>query len=300
MSFKIISPGFYSTVQDLGRYGLAEVGLSRSGVMDEHATRWANYLLGNEQDAAVLEITFGHCQLQAQSNTTVVVTGADLAFEINGQVQACWQTFSIHEGDVLSWKGPKKGVRAYLAVLGGLQTKSCFGSRSVNIREKIGQRLEVGDVINFDADSQSFQHRSMPPQYRHDYDENLTLRLLPSYQYEQFSGQQREKFFQQHYKVSNDSDRTGCRLQGEVMTHVPAKMVSEAMAFGSVEITTAGLPIILLNDAPTIGGYPKIGTVLSSDLSQLAQRKAGGLVQFELISVEQAQQARKRFNAFFA
>jgi allophanate hydrolase subunit 2 len=89
-------------------------------------------------------------------------------------------------------------------------------------------------------------------------------------------------------------------LQGEVMTHVPAKMVSEAMAFGSVEITTAGLPIILLNDAPTIGGYPKIGTVLSSDLSQLAQRKAGGLVQFELISVEQAQQARKRFNAFFA
>ncbi|NQY26530.1 MAG: allophanate hydrolase, partial [Piscirickettsiaceae bacterium] len=105
--------------------------------------------------------------------------------------------------------------------------------------------------------------------------------------------------FGQTYNIGKESDRTGCRLEGQSIENTPATMISEGMAYGSVEITTAGLPIILLKDAPTIGGYPKIGTVLSLDLAKLAQRQPGCEVSFELIDIETAQQLRREFNQFF-
>jgi biotin-dependent carboxylase-like uncharacterized protein len=300
LSFRVIKPGFFSTIQDRGRFGLAHHGLSQSGVADEHAYCWANYLLGNDIDAAVMEITFGGCVLSALTDTGIAVTGADLGFKINGKYQPNWQVLSVKEGDLLTWSAPKNGVRAYLAVQDGFQTKQYFNSRSVNLREKIGSLIQVNHESLSRPSKPSDKGKTMPAWFKPNYTEALTLRLLSSYQYEKFSKQQRQMLFGQTYKIGKASDRTGCRLEGSVIENTPATMISEGITYGSVEITTAGLPIILLKDAPTIGGYPKIGTVLSLDLAKLAQRQSGCEVRFELIDIETAQRLRREFDQFFA
>ncbi len=299
MSFKVIKAGFHSMIQDRGRFGLAHQGLSQCGVADEHAYYWANHLLANDRNDAVLEITFGGCELLVLTDTAIVVTGADLAFKVNGNSQPIWQVLAVKKGDRLTWSTPITGVRAYLAVQGGLQTQHYFNSRSINIREQVGALIQVGDELLSLATKTKNVGKAMPVWFKPNYREPLCLRILASYQFEQFNEQQRDILFGQTYKVGQASDRTGCRLEGLPISNSPATMVSEGMAYGSVEITTARLPIILLKDAPTIGGYPKIGTVFSLDLAKLAQRQPGCELRFELIDIETAQTLRREFEQFF-
>jgi allophanate hydrolase subunit 2 len=147
--------------------------------------------------------------------------------------------------------------------------------------------------------AKSTRKKAIPYYFKPNYQQPLTLRLIPSYQHQHFSQDQISLLLNQHYLINSASDRTGCRLHGQAIQQVPAKMVSEGIVYGSVEITTDGQPIILLKDRPTIGGYPKIGTVFSLDLSKLAQRQTGAQVKFELMTLEQAQQKRRQFNQFF-
>ncbi len=299
MSFKVIKAGFHSTIQDRGRFSLAHHGLSQSGVADEHAYCWANHLLANDVNDAVLEVTFGGCELLSLIDTCIVVTGAELGFKINGELQENWQVLVVNKGDTLSWSTPKTGVRAYLAVQGGFKTTQYFNSRSINLREHVGTLIQVGDELPSKPSNPCDTGKVMPAWYKPNYQEPLTLRLLASYQFENFTEQQRQTLFGQTYKIGKASDRTGCRLEGNPIMATPTTMISEGMAYGSVEITTAGLPIILLKDAPTIGGYPKIGTVFSLDLAKLAQRQPGSEVSFEMIDIETAQRLRRAFNQFF-
>lgn len=300
MSFKVIKPGFYSTVQDAGRFGFGQVGLSRSGVMDEHAYRWANYLLDNAQNDAVLEITFGDCLLEAQAPTQIAVTGAEMQLQINGKPKENWRTYSINTGDLLRWRTAQTGMRAYLAVKGGLQSPIWFDSRSVNKREHIGTMLSAEDSLPYLASDTAMTMRRVPAAYQPDYQKPLQLHLLPSYQFDRFTPDQVKAFFKTTYQITIDSDRTGYRLAGEPMEQVPAKMTSEGMVVGSVEITSEGLPIVLLNDAPTIGGYPKIGTVVSEDLSKLVQRQPKTEVRFTLTTIEETQQRKQAWLNFFS
>ncbi len=298
MSFKVIKSGFLATIQDYGRFNHAKHGMSRCGVMDEHAYSWANYLLNNVFDDAVLEISFGAVELEAQLDVLIVVTGADLDFKINHKPATMWRSVQVHKGDTLSWAIPKSGIRAYLAVKNGFDTKTLFGSKSVNLREHIGAKISQGELLNC-VESFDTNERLMPIQYIPNYNKDITLRLLPSYQFNEFSMSQRDLFFNQTYQITNASDRTGCRLQGMPIILKHTKMISEGLSYGSVEITTDGLPIILLKDAPTIGGYPKIGTVFSLDLAKLAQKQPNTQLRFELININEAQEKRTVFNQFF-
>jgi allophanate hydrolase subunit 2 len=139
----------------------------------------------------------------------------------------------------------------------------------------------------------------MPTMYQPDYKNKAVIHLLACYQYDIFTVQQKKVFFGQDYQIDPASDRIGYRLKGQAIEHVPEQMLSEGISNGSVEITHAGLPIILLKDRPTIGGYPKIGCVFSLDISKLVQRQATSKVCFELISLQDAQKRRREFNAFF-
>lgn len=301
MSFKVLKASFMTLIQDYGRYGYAEKGLSQSGAADEHAFCWANYLLQNDFNDAALEICFGGLELKALADTFITVTGADLSFKINGTSQRLWQVIQVSKGDILSWQSLKKegGIRAYLAVKGGMQSARMFNSRSVNSREHIGVVVENGDIIAYDSYSAGVTNKAMPINFRPDYQNKAVLRLLPCYQFDTFSEQQKTVFFTQDYRIDPASDRIGCRLTGKAISEVPEQMISEGVSYGSVEITHAGLPIILLKDRPTIGGYPKIGCVFSLDIAQLAQRQGGSKVRFELISLLDAQKRRKDFNIFF-
>ncbi len=298
MSFKVIKSSFLSTVQDYGRLTHGEHGMSQSGVMDEHAYAWGNHLLNNHFNKAAVEITFGGLQLEAQVDTFIAVTGADLDFRINDQAAQMWHGLQVHKGDVLSWGNPKNGVRAYLAVKGGFDAPVLFGSRSVNLREHIGAKLTQGDELpcrSFDTAT----YRFISPKYVPNYNQDITLRLLPTYQFNEFSINQRDLFFNQNYTITNANDRTGCCLSGAPISIKKERMISEGISYGSVEIATDGLPIILLKDAPSIGGYPKIGTVFSLDLAKLAQRQPNTKLRFELMSMHEAQAERKKFNDFF-
>lgn len=300
MSFKVIKPGFYTTVQDAGRFGFADRGLAQSGVMDDHAYRWANYLLDNAQTDAVLEITFGDCQLEALAPSKIAITGADMQLRINGVLKENWHSHAIKMGDQLSWQTTKSGVRAYLAVKNGLNTTAWFGSRAVNKREQIGQLLQAGDWLAYASFSGALASRCVPLAYQADYTKPLRLHLLPSYQFSQFMPDQIKVFFNNTYQIGLDSDRTGYRFLGKPIQNVPAKMTSEGMVVGSVEITPAGLPIILLNDAPTIGGYLKIGVIVREDINKLVQRQVNSAVKFTLTNIDEAQQRKREWLNFFS
>lgn len=302
MSFRIIKPGFLATIQDTGRAGYAEQGLSQSGVADEQAYHWTNYLLGNHFNDAAVELTIGNVEWQALDDMEMVICGADMRFTIDENPIAMWQTALIKEGEVLRCQTSKKnaGLRAIIAVKGGFQSQPAFGSRSVNLREQIGQVIKADEtLLTSSLVIQKTITRQIPDYFKPDYTQPLVLRLIPGYQYDDFTEQQIEILLNQHYLLNATSDRTGCRLHGQAIHNVPEKMISEGVTYGSVEITTDGQPIILLKDRPTIGGYPKIGTVMSLDLSQLAQRQAGTQIKFELMTLEQAQQQRREFNLFF-
>ncbi|RUM82500.1 MAG: allophanate hydrolase [Candidatus Thioglobus sp.] len=298
MSFKVIKSSFLSIVQDYGRLNHGEHGMSQSGVMDEHAYCWANHLLNNHFNGAVVEITFGGLALEAQMDTFIAVTGADLDFKINNEVAQTWHGLKIYKGDVLSWGNPKSGVRAYLAVKGGFDASILFDSRSVNLREHIGAKLTEGDILRCKGFGEA-TCRFIPPQYIPNYNRDIVLKILPTYQFNEFSVNQRDLFFNQDYTITNANDRTGCRLSGAPIAIKKERMISEGISYGCVEIATDGLPIILLKDAPSIGGYPKIGTVFSLDLAKLAQRQPNTKLRFELIDMHQAQNQRKKFNQFF-
>lgn len=300
MSFKVIKAGFYSTVQDVGRFGFADKGLAKSGVLDEHAYRWANYLLDNHQTDAVLEITFGDCCLEALQDVVIAITGADMQFTINGEAKSNWHSYSVQAGDQLCWKTAQTGMRAYLAVQGGFTTPAMFNARAVNTREQLGKHLQIGDVLPFKTATETLATRCVPQDYQADYTKPLYLHLLPSYQFEQFSPEQVKTFFKNTYQISQQSDRTGYRLIGKPIDDIPPKMTSEGMVVGSVEVTPQGLPIILMNDAPTIGGYPKIGTVVSEDLAKLAQRPPNTEVRFTLTNIHEAQQRKRQWLNFFS
>jgi biotin-dependent carboxylase-like uncharacterized protein len=298
MSFKVIKSSFLSTVQDYGRLNHGEHGMSQCGVMDEHAYTWGNHLLNNHFNNAVIEITFGGLQLEAQADTFIAVTGADLDFKINNKSAKIWHGLQIHKGDVLSWGVPKSGVRAYLAVKGGFDTSVLFDSKSVNLREHIGSKLVEGDELPYTSFDEA-TYRFIPPQYVPNYNQAIVLRILPTYQFNDFSINQRDLFFNQNYTITNANDRTGCRLSGAPIASKKERMISEGISYGCVEIATDGLPIILLKDAPSIGGYPKIGTVFSLDLAKLAQRQPNTKLRFELMNIHEAQKQRKKFNQFF-
>jgi biotin-dependent carboxylase-like uncharacterized protein len=259
-------------------------------------------LLGNHFNDAAVELTIGNVEWQALDDKEMVICGADMGFSIDENPIAMWQTVLIKEGEVLRCQTAKQdaGLRAVIAVKGGFQTQLIFGSRSVNLREQIGHAIKADETLMTSPFLiQKTNIRQIPDYFKPDYGQPLVLRLIPGYQYDDFTEQQIETLLSQHYLLNATSDRTGCRLHGQAIHNVSEKMTSEGVTYGSVEITTDGQPIILLKDRPTIGGYPKIGTVMSLDLSQLAQRQAGTQIKFELMTLEHAQQQRREFNLFF-
>ena len=295
MSFKVLNSGIFTTIQDLGRYGYTHEGRTSSGAMDEYAYLWNQKLLNN-QNANALEVMVG-LKLKALAPTVVSVTGADLTFTINGVAQPIWQTYFIEADDVLAFKKRVSGQRAYLAVKGGFVVEKKYGSFSTTVKENIGSRLKRGDSLKFlalNSERKIIRFRTTSKAIP-DYTKPLTLRLLLSYQEDYFSQEEKERFFNSDYKVTLQSDRMGFKLKGSAITPKKGGIISEGIAFGSVQIPKDGQPIVLLKERQTIGGYPKIGSVLAVDCFKLAQIPIGSMVRFESIEIEEAQEIMRRF-----
>lgn len=302
MSFKVLKAGIFTTLQDQGRFSFTHLGVTNSGSLDEYASLSAQKLLNNNLDTNILEITFANVELQATKKTIISITGAKCDFYINGIAKDTWQSHTIKTNDIIKIGTIKEGQRVYLAVKDGFSIKKEFGSNATTIKESLGgisgKQLKIHDILPYDSYENNFKSKWQKPHIPH-YSNRLKLRVLLSYQDNSFSKSEKEKFFNSTYTITPDCNRMAYKLQGEAIQSSLDGIISEGISFGSIQIPKDGQPIILLKERQTIGGYPKIGTVLSIDCFKLAQMKIGTTLTFEEIDIESAQKKVRDFYSSF-
>ena len=293
--FRVIDGGILSLVEDLGRFGLCDKGITNSGVMDEYAYGALNLLLQNPFGTNCVEITLGGLKLEANGSCTIATTGANCKFLINSKEVDTWRTYNIKKGDTLEFGFAKSGLRIYLGVKGGFEIKKELGSNSVTIKENIGRKLEKGDLLKFADTSLESNNFFLKKQFIPTYPKELTLRVLLGYQDDLFEKEELEKFFSSDYMVSSQFNRMGYRLDGQEIKCKANGIISEGISFGAIQIPKDGKPIVLLKERQTIGGYPKIGSVLPVDCFKLSQLKSGDRVNFTPISLQEAEKKMSLF-----
>ena len=297
MSITVLNPGLLTTVQDQGRIGYQQFGVSVSGVMDPRSASLANILVGNDEKEAVLECTMMGPHLQFNQANCIAITGGDLMPTLDGKPIPNYTAVKVEAGQVLKFTMPKTGCRAFIAFAGGLDIPEVMGSRSTYMKAKIGgvegRKLAKDDVIGFrapKAELKNMNFRSMASEFvpRKEY----TVRVVLGPQDDYFTDAGIQTFLSEVYSVTAEFDRMGCRLEGEAIAHKEGgDIISDGIAFGAIQVPSSGQPIIMLGDRQTTGGYTKIANVISVDFRILAQLKQGDKVRFEQVSVKFAQDA---------
>ena len=291
---KTIRPGLFTTVQDEGRWGYQAFGMPVAGAMDRYAYRVANLLAGNRRGAAVLEMTMLGGAFEFESDCFVSTCGADMQPNLDGSAVPNWSAFQVPAGSLLAFDYVATGCRTYLAIRGGIKVPQVLGSRSTYTRAGMGGRegrpLKPGDVLHVGNDVQSRGLPvTLPGQFVPRYDQERILRVLMGPQDDMFSPEGVRTFLESQYKVSNEADRMGYRLEGPKIEHADkADIISDALPEGAVQVPAHGMPIVMMADRQTTGGYPKIASVIGPDLSVLAQGRPDDIVSFRSCSDEEA------------
>lgn len=295
---EVIESGIFTTVQDLGRYGYQRYGVPVSGALDQFALRVANLLVANAEGDAGLEMTLIGPRIRFLADTVIAVTGGDLGPLVDNQPIPCWQSVAVTRGGVLSFAGPRDGIRAYLAVAGGINVPPVLGSRSTYTRSRLGglagRALASGDrlPVSQRGTLPRVAGRELRVQNIPAYGNDHALRVLMGPQDDAFTERGIKTFLSSTYSITPASDRMGSRLEGPAIEHkTGADIVSDGTPFGAVQVTGEGLPIVLLADRGTTGGYTKIATVISVDLAGIAQAQADDTVRFHSVSLEEAHRA---------
>ena len=289
-----IQPGLFTTVQDEGRWGYQAFGMPVAGAMDRYAYHTANILVGNKPGAAVLEMTLRGGHFRFENDCYVSICGADMQAMINGTPIKNWSGFFAGAGSELVFDYAISGCRTYMAVNGGIDTPIVLGSRSTYTRAAVGgidgRALQAGDVIHIgSACDQPPGKRAVPAEFVPVYSDQIELRVLLGPQDDYFSDAGITTFFSSTYSISTEADRMGYRLEGNVIEHKgKADIISDALCQGAIQVPGHGMPIIMMADRQTTGGYTKIGTVIGPDLSLLAQAKPGDSITFKRCSEEDA------------
>jgi biotin-dependent carboxylase-like uncharacterized protein len=302
----IENAGFLSLLQDAGRTGVMHMGLATGGVMDRHAWAWGNYLLGNPYGTAALEITFGKIEFVSQVDTTIAITGAQVDCVVNNVAQPLWESFVLKTGDRVTLSTPKAGLRSYLTVAGGFDAPSKLGHSCATLhREQTGglsgngQPLKAGDLLPCMPGRSSGPTHRVPAGWIPDYTQDLTLDVVLGAQADRFPATSLARFFSEEYAMSTQADRMGARLEGPALKVLGERLISEGVGLGAIQVPANGLPIILLNDRQTIGGYPKLGAVVPRSLDALAQRQPGSSLRFRPVALHEAQRRERAFLKFF-
>ena len=310
MTIKVITGGMQTTVQDLGRVGYQAQGVPVGGAMDRVAIRIANLLVGNEESSGALEATIIGPALRFDTDTLIALTGADLEATIEGVTIPLWHPVWAERGTTLRFGHAVDGCRTYIAIGGGVEVPPVFGSRSTYLRARFGghegRALKSGDVLHAGvpstvssriAASLAGEGRrfvvgrwSASPGLRPGYGRDVLVRVIPGAHHDALSDAGRETFATATFRVSSSSDRMGYRLEdAEIALSEPLEMLSEGTTFGTVQLPPGGAPIVLMADAQTTGGYPRVAEVITVDLPIVAQLKPGDRLRFRLVSVDEAQ-----------
>jgi len=299
--FIVRNGGLQSSIQDAGRVGVNDIGLTQSGAMDERCFGYANLLVGNPFNTPTIEIALGGLVLEVRGTLSVAIAGADMAPTCNGKALSLWETHTLYEGDVLSFGFASSGHFAYIGVSGGLQTPLKYGSFSTSIKEGLGGiegRKFVKDDTLYANDCVLSEKRRLQKRFIPSFLQSITLRVIKGYQEEFFDEKAQETFFKATYTYKGEGDRMGYRLSGEKVTPSRSGILSEAICYGAIQVPSHGEPIVLLKERQTIGGYPKIGSVIGVDCFKLAQLQAGSEVRFEAINLEEARAVAQAFRTW--
>lgn len=312
MTIRVIRPGMLTSVQDAGRYGFQKYGVIVSGAMDPFAHRIANLLVGNTETDATLEMTLKGPTLEFREDALISICGGDLSPSVEGVPVPLWRPVFLRKGSVLAFGHCRSGTRAYLAVAGGWSVPPVMDSRSTYLRAGIGgyqgRGLQAGDELAcgeptplggriakrlmaqltaapFAAADWGVAQELLPG-----YSPQPTIRAMRGNQSAWFTADSVTRFFAEPFRITPQSDRMGYRLDGPTLELTEqTELLSEAVAFGTVQVPSEGKPIVLLADRQTTGGYPKIAQIAAVDLPLIAQTKPGDTIHFTEISREEAE-----------
>ncbi|MGQ9507561.1 MAG: biotin-dependent carboxyltransferase family protein [Candidatus Bathycorpusculaceae bacterium] len=276
--FQVLKPGLFTTVQDLGRHGYLKYGVPISGAMDTYSLIAANLLVENNPNDACLEITLIGPELKALTKTHIAITG----------------------GDAVSFDKMKSGCRAYLSIRGGINTPFVLGSRSTYIRGGFGgingRQLKTGDIIEGFAARLLKSEYSVPEDLIPQFTGQFTIHVILGPQTDMFTENGIRTFLSSQYKVTSEADRMGYRLEGPLIEHkAKADIVSDALLPGAVQVPKNGKPILIMQDAQTTGGYPKIAVAITPDISLLGQAKPNDTIMFSKITMQFAHEKTKAY-----
>ncbi len=298
--------GIFTTVQDYGRMGYQNLGFHVCGVMDRHSYWAANLLVDNTDREAVLEFTICGPTLYFTSDTVICITGGNFDPRINGDPVPMYTAVEVKKGDELETGFCKSGTWGYIAFAGGLDVPVVMGSRSTDVKCKLGgyegRQIRDGDEIEFLNNVKTLplmkERKLEIPEYGADV---VELRVTLGPQDDHFTRDGLNTFLQSDYTVTSQCDRMGYRLEGPAIEHneLGADIISDGIAKGAIQVPNSGQPIVMMSDRQTLGGYTKIANIISVDLSKIAQCKYPQKVRFVQVSVEEAQRIymmeRERF-----
>jgi antagonist of KipI len=289
---RVEMPGMMTTVQDLGREGFGQIGVSASGAADPIALRIGNRLLGNAEGAAALEFTLVGGVFRFMIDTWVAITGADFGATLDDAPVASWAVLRVCKGQVLRMQSTRSGARCYLCVSGGIDVPLVLGSASTHSLSTLGgvngRALRKGDVLRVGS------RRPPPaghlnPQIAANLAPRLHLRVTGGLQDDWFTDESRNAFFETTYRVTEASNRMGLRLEGSrIEFRVQNEMITAGVPVGAIQVPGGGQPVIVFVEQQTTGGYPVIANVIAADLASVGQLRPRDVIEFERVSHEAA------------
>ena len=290
---QVQEPGLFTTVQDLGREGFGPMGVSASGAADAVSLRLGNRLVGNAEGEAGLEMTLLGGTFVFPEGGIVSLTGSDFGATVEGAQAALWASMEVKPGQTLRLGPTRSGARCYMCVRGGIEVELFLGSASTHILSGLGghegRSLRKGDMLKIGpANGAAAERRLSANALKHILPRKV-LRVTPGPQNDWFPEAARRAFYASRYRVAEESNRMGIRLEGGAVPEVAGgKMISEGVSLGAIQVPEGGQPIILFVEQQTTGGYPKIANVISADFHSLGQLRPRDEIRFERVDWETA------------
>lgn len=283
---KVLHPGFYTSIQDMGRFGYRNLGVPMSGIMDSISGGFANALLNNHKNDAVMEITMIGPKLVFMASTYLVITGAEMSAELNSNPILNYKPYPVKNGDILTFGKLKNGIRCYLAVSGGFQSEIIFKSRSFYAGITSQGLLKKNDVIFFKHQVINQINNQQPKgtiKTKTPFYDAIIIEVYKGPELELFSSEEQKKLLSAIYTVSNDNNRMGYRMEEEAVKHAKSIITSPVLP-GTVQLLPSGKLIILMKDAQTTGGYPRVFHLNEKSIAILAQKRMGEKIKLKLIT----------------
>lgn len=278
---KVLKAGFYSTVQDQGRYGYRNFGVPVSGVMDSYSGEFANRLLGNDIDCAVLEMTMIGAELQFLKPTTIVITGANMRPVLNGNAIEMFKSILVKANDIISFRHAEGGFRTYLAVKGGLLSDFVLGSRSMAKEITTTVKIAKNDIIEYSSFSNIVNQKNAKLKYNSSHFKTDILEASRGPEFHNLSKEQQLLICKQDFKISKYNNRMAYQLIPEFKNNL-APILTAPVLPGTVQLTPSGQLIVLMRDCQTTGGYPRIFQLTENSVNVLSQKATGNTLRIRL------------------